>query len=174
MKIILVGMPGSGKSTVGKQLSSNLNLNFIDLDEEIEKAEGKKVKEIFSVKGEDYFREAESRLLHRVIGTEDNFVLATGGGAPCFHNGMDSINQHGVSIFLDVPMDELVTRVENDLNRPLLQTENKEELKIKLTAIRSSRLLCYQQAHVIVNSSDFADVMEAISSKTKSDGNNKI
>jgi len=159
MKIILVGMPGSGKSTVGKQLSSRLNLPLIDLDTEIERAAGQEIKTIFAEKGEDYFRALESQTLQRVLSSNDAFILATGGGAPCFHNGMEIINQHGISIFLDVPTDELVARVVSDNSRPLLAAADKEELLLKLNVIRAKRLDCYEKAKVMIFGSDIDDVV---------------
>jgi len=159
MKIILVGMPGSGKSTVGKQLASHLNLPLIDLDAAIEQSAGQELKTIFTEKGEDHFRKLESQTLQRVLAGNDSFILATGGGAPCFHNGMEIINQHGVSIFLDVPIDELVARVANDTTRPLLAVADKEELLLKLNVIRAKRLDCYQKAKIIVSGSDIDDVI---------------
>jgi len=159
MKIILVGMPGSGKSTVGKQLSSHLNLPLIDLDTEIERSAGQEIKTIFAEKGEDHFRTLESQTLQRVLNSNDSFILATGGGAPCFHDGMEIINQYGISVFLDVPTDELVARVANDTSRPLLATSDKEGLLLKLNVIRAKRLDCYQKARIIVFGSDIEDVI---------------
>lgn len=159
MKIILVGMPGSGKSTIGKQLASHLNLPLIDLDAAIEEAAGQEIKNIFAEKGEDHFRSLESQTLQRVLKSDDSFILATGGGAPCFHDGMEIINQHGISIFLDVPVDELAARVAKDTNRPLLAVSDKEELLLKLNVIRAKRLDCYQKAKIVVSGSDIADVI---------------
>ncbi len=159
MKIILVGMPGSGKSTVGKQLSSHLNLPLIDLDAEIERSAGQEIKTIFAEKGEDHFRILESQTLKRILNTDDSFILATGGGAPCFHDGMEIINQHGISIFLDVPTDELVARVAKDTSRPLLATSDSEELLLKLNVIRAKRLDCYQKAQIVIFGSDVKDVI---------------
>lgn len=159
MKIILVGMPGSGKSTVGKQLASHLNLPLIDLDAAIEQSAGQEIKSIFAEKGEEHFRELESQTLQQVLASTDSFILATGGGAPCFHNGMEIINQHGISIFLDVPVDELVERVAKDTNRPLLAVSDKEELLLKLNVIRAKRLDCYQKAQIVISGSDIDDVL---------------
>src|SRR5687768_14013749 len=146
MKIFLIGMPGSGKSTLGKQLAAELSLLFIDLDTEIEKEEGQIVKDIFSSKGEDYFRLAESKALKKIIASYKSFVLATGGGAPCFHNGIDIINNAGISIFLDVSVKELVSRVQNNTDRPLLNNESKVELEEKLKHLLEKRLKIYKQA----------------------------
>ena len=82
----LVGMPGSGKSTTAKYISEHTDLNFIDLDVEIEKNFGKKINEIFSDKGEKYFRNKETNVLKKIVEKNNNFILATGGGTPCFND----------------------------------------------------------------------------------------
>src|SRR5690606_36323384 len=118
MKIFLVGMPGSGKTTLGKELASNLMVEFVDLDAEIEKAEQKSIAEIFSQQGEEQFRMVEARLLREWAARAGSFVMATGGCAPCFHLGMEILNQYGLSIFLDCPVATLVERVRTDRERP--------------------------------------------------------
>ena len=153
-------MPGSGKSTVGQQLAYKLNLPLIDLDAEIEKTEGRLVKEIFATDGEDYFRTVESQVLQNIAGLPQPCVIATGGGAPCFHNGIEIINKAGTSIFLDVSIDELVARVRSDRNRPLLLAGDLNELRMKLTVLRAKRLKFYEQANVIVNGSEIEDVLK--------------
>lgn len=162
MKIFLIGMPGSGKSTVGKLLAKRMELPFVDLDTEIETREGKPVKEIFSTNGEDYFRRAESSALKALASSDKNFVMATGGGAPCFHDGITVINKAGLTIFLDTPIDVIVTRVEKDTNRPLLLTENASDLKKKLQGIREHRLQYYQQAKISVPESEVETVLTNI------------
>jgi shikimate kinase len=165
MKIYLIGMPGSGKSTLGRQLADQFSLPFVDLDKVIEDHEQKDVKDIFREQGEDHFRLIESKLLHEWAGSEKSFVMATGGGAPCFHQGIDIINQTGLSIFLDVSLDVLLKRLHAKTDRPLLNVidgENKDE---KLRALRTSRLSCYQQAHLIVNEPNLEKLLEAIQLK---------
>lgn len=151
MKIYLIGMPGSGKTTLGKMLSSKLMLDFVDLDEEIEKREQKVIPEIFSKKGEDYFRQVESALLHEWAASPKSFVMSTGGGAPCFHKGIEVINETGLSIFLDVPVSILVERVAEKTNRPLLQSQDHAELTNKLEKLRRSRLPFYEKAKFCVS-----------------------
>jgi shikimate kinase len=153
MKFFLIGMPGSGKTTLGSKLAEALSLPFIDLDHEIEKKEGVQVKEIFAMKGENYFRQIESDTLKLFASSPENFVLATGGGAPCFHQGIDIINKSGTSIFLDVPIDEIVRRVESNTDRPLLAAADKAELLSKLNGIRATRLSCYQKAGIVISGS---------------------
>src|SRR5258708_25113313 len=101
MKIFIIGLPGSGKTTLGKQVAEKLNLPFIDLDLEIEKLEGKTVQEIFAKRKENYFRELESRTLKNFCSGKSDFVMATGGGAPGFFDNMDVMNNSGKTVFLD-------------------------------------------------------------------------
>ena len=157
MKIFLIGMPGSGKSTVGKSLAMKLDLPFIDLDHEIEKKEARLIKDIFSTSGETYFRQVESNVLREIALSSSDCVIATGGGAPCFHDGISVINNHGISVFLDVSIDELISRVENSKDRPLLQSTDKVELRNRLEAIRKNRLACYQLATYTVNTDENID-----------------
>ena len=162
MKIFLVGMPGSGKTTFGKQLAARLMIDFVDLDAEIEKAEAKTIPRIFKDDGEGYFRMVESRLLREWAGASTSFVMATGGGAPCFFEGMEAINQSGISIFLDVPVARLLARVKENKGRPLLLHEGDEHLMEKLTTMRNSRLQCYRKSHITVRDSSLNDVLEKI------------
>ena len=90
MKIYLIGLPGCGKSTLGKQLSQKLNIPFIDLDAQIEKEERMLIKEIFKLRGESTFRKIESHLLKKISEENEQFVMATGGGAPVFFDNMEA------------------------------------------------------------------------------------
>lgn len=148
MKIYLIGMPGSGKSTLGKQLASALAIQFIDLDHEIAQKEGKAISQIFAERGEDEFRKIESNELQAWAAAQGQFVIATGGGAPCFLDGMEIINETGVSVFLDVPVTELVRRLKEDKDRPLLQSADLEE---RLTSLRNKRINVYSQARVVIS-----------------------
>jgi shikimate kinase len=161
MKVYLVGMPGSGKSTLGKQLAKHLAIPFVDLDDEIEKSEHKKIPEIFSSEGEAYFRRIESTLLQTWANSKKDFVMATGGGAPCFHRGMEVINKTGVSVFLNVSVNEILERIKNDNNRPLLAGDllTREQ---KLLEIAKVRLPFYQQAHIVTESPDLDELLAAI------------
>jgi shikimate kinase len=147
MKIFLIGLPGSGKTTLGKQLAERLNINFIDLDTEIEKSEGESIALIFKKFGEDHFRKAESNQLQNWANSNENFVMATGGGAPCFFDNMEVMNQAGTTIFLDVPAKEIAKRISGQsVNRPLLLNLSFEELKDKIEFLRSQRKPFYRIA----------------------------
>jgi shikimate kinase len=148
MKIFLIGLPGCGKSTLGKKLSDILHLPFIDLDKMIERHEGMAVKEIFKLRGEEFFRKTESELLYQLTSSEPKFVMATGGGAPVFHGNMKFMNEQGITIFLDVPAREIANRIQktNTEERPLLARLAPDELKDQIEFLRSQRISIYNQS----------------------------
>lgn len=151
MKIFLIGMPGCGKSVLGKGLSKSINLPFIDLDAELEKQENLKVSEIFKSKGQDYFRDIEAVAL-RSRSTEAEFVMATGGGTPCFHNNMEFINETGTSIFLNTPVHVIADRLNlhEKQVRPLLEEIPHGQLVQNLEEILRRRKQYYEQAHFTI------------------------
>ena len=153
MKIFLLGLPGSGKTTLGKELSVVLGLDFVDLDLEIERAAGKKITEIFSERGENYFRELESNELKKWCTSPSGFVMATGGGTPCFLDNLERINQSGKSVFLDVPAEVIAGRIHGAelSDRPLLASLPPDELKEKIQMLRSDRMIFYERAHFVVS-----------------------
>ncbi|HEX6222891.1 MAG TPA: shikimate kinase [Chryseolinea sp.] len=162
MKIFLIGLSGSGKTTLGKQLAADLNLPFVDMDWEIEKKEERSVRQIFSEEGEDYFRQVEATVLREWASRTENFVMGTGGGAPCFHGGIEIINQSGLSIFLDVPVEELTTRLSDATDRPLLNAGDKSERQNKLSVLRTARLPFYAKAHITVENPTLEKLRDAL------------
>ncbi|MBI2720069.1 MAG: shikimate kinase [Rhizobiales bacterium] len=148
--IVLVGLMGSGKSSVGRRLAEKLGLPFVDADHEIEAAAGKTIAELFADHGEPYFREGERRVIARLLG-QGSQVLATGGGA--FINGETRarIRQHGVSVWLKAPIDLLMKRVMKRQDRPLLKTEDPEGV---MRGLIEMRYPVYAEADVIVESRD--------------------
>jgi len=126
-KFIIIGMPGSGKSTMAKFLCSQTPLSFYDLDLEIENNERKKIKDIFRENGENYFREVETSTLKKIIEEKDNFILATGGGTPCFNDNMKFINKYGISIFLNTSLEILEERIARNNKRPLYNKGRAEQ-----------------------------------------------
>lgn len=155
-------MPGSGKSTIGQQLARSLGMDFIDLDAELQEAEGTSIEQIFRTKGEEHFRLVESQMLRLWIGSQQSFVLSTGGGTPCFYNGIDIINSAGLSIFLDESISVLMERLKNNTDRPLLNVNDVDEMRSKLEKIRAARLSCYEKASITVKAATLSKVMEAI------------
>src|SRR5271169_1108903 len=93
MKIYFIGFMGTGKTYSGKQLSQKLNIPFFDLDEEIVKHDGKSINEIFTENGEEYFRLLEKDVLHIITEYNESFIMACGGGTPCYYNNIDFINK---------------------------------------------------------------------------------
>ena len=162
MKIFLIGLSGAGKTTLGKLLADELHVPFVDMDWEIEKKENKSVGEIFSHEGEDHFRRLESEVLREWASAQQDFVMGTGGGAPCFHNGMEIINQSGLSIFLDVQVDELMRRLASATDRPLLSAGDESERENKLNALRASRLPIYNTAHIIIENPSLEKLLSAL------------
>ncbi|MDW7693320.1 shikimate kinase [Flammeovirgaceae bacterium SG7u.111] len=145
MRIYLIGMPASGKSTVGSELAERLGYDFVDTDDLIAEREGIGIPEIFSEKGEDYFRKVEGDVLRSTL--PEKAVIATGGGVPCFAGNMEFIKEQGISVYLKVPVEELASRsMAQHGARPLLKDfvglQLLDELKSKLKA----REVFYNQA----------------------------
>ncbi len=125
MRIYLIGMPGSGKSTVGKKLANKINYQYIDMDEYIENKLNKKIPLIFSEDGEAYFRLKEKEVLNDFL-LLDNVIISTGGGVIKDKSNKDLMN--GKIIFIDVDLSILENRLKNDNTRPLLKVKTVKEL----------------------------------------------
>lgn len=148
--IVLVGLMGAGKSSVGRRLAEKLHLPFVDADNEIETAAGKSIPEIFADHGEDYFREGERRVIARLLENGCQ-VLATGGGAYMNQETRDRIKLHGISIWLKADFDVLLKRVLKRNDRPLLRGQDPAHILKHLIAVRYP---VYAEADVIVESRD--------------------
>lgn len=148
--IYLVGLAGSGKTTLGKQLAKRLNYQFIDLDHEIVSREGKSIPEIFASQGEGNFRIMEREVLHEIAGSQDGFVMATGGGTPCYHFNMDTMNSHGLTVYLDVSPGDLAMRIMDAgvENRPMFKSYDHQDLIHEIRAMKEIRDEFYDQARV--------------------------
>jgi len=139
-------MMGSGKSFWTKKLSKKLKVGGYDLDFLIESHEEKTIPEIFAEDGEEYFRKAESKIL-KWFGEKKAFVLATGGGTPCFHDNMNWMNKNGITIWIDEPIEVLAKRLEPEkAHRPLIRELSDAELKTFLANKLAERTPFYQQA----------------------------
>ncbi|KUR71423.1 shikimate kinase [Novosphingobium fuchskuhlense] len=150
--IVLVGMMGVGKTTVGRKLASILAMPFCDADEEIEKAAQMSIPEIFAQFGEPYFRSGERRVIARLLGEDgasERRVLATGGGAFADPETRALILKRAIAIWLDSDVDTLVARVGRKGNRPLLKTGNPREILARLKAERGP---AYAEAPIHVTS----------------------
>jgi shikimate kinase len=152
-KIILVGSMGSGKSVVGERLAKISDLEYYDLDQIIEKSEGKPITDLFQNKGEIYFRKVESQLYREFLEKETSFVLSLGGGTPCYANNHLLLQQEDVlSFYLKTPVSTLVERLKNEKqNRPLLAHLPDSELEEYLNKLLFDRSFYYHQAKYIIN-----------------------
>ncbi|WP_439496462.1 shikimate kinase [Bosea sp. (in: a-proteobacteria)] len=134
--VVLVGMMGSGKSSVGRRLAGRLGLPFVDADTEIETAAGMSIPEIFAQRGESEFRDGERRVISRILATRAPLVLATGGGAYMNAETRARIAELGISVWLKAEADVLMHRVRKRSNRPLLQTADPEATMRRMLAER--------------------------------------
>ena len=129
MKISIIGYMGAGKSTLAQRLALDLNLPYLDLDRLIEQESGESVSELILNRGELYFRKLEREILERTL-KEESFVLALGGGTPCYYDNMDLVNQHSTSIYLDANIPDLYEVLSQDRReRPLIAHLDDADLK---------------------------------------------
>ena len=162
--LVLVGMMGAGKTTVGRRLAARLNRQFLDSDEEIEKAAQMSIPEIFAQRGEPEFRAGEMRVISRVLKQVD-IVLATGGGAFINQETRGMMKAEGITVWLKAEIDILFERVSRRSNRPLLKTANPRATLEKLI---EERYPIYAEADVTVASRDVpqeavaSDIVEAV------------
>lgn len=146
--LVLVGLMGVGKSTVGHRLAHVLDRDFVDADEEIERAAQRTIGEIFDEFGEPYFRDGERRVIARLF-EEGHGVIATGGGAFVNDETRALILSKGIAIWLDCDIDILVERTRRRDNRPLLRQGDPRAI---LAELYERRKPCYAQAHIRVES----------------------
>ena len=152
MKIFLIGFMGTGKTYWGQLLSQKLQIPFFDLDEQIVASEEKDINEIFASDGEEYFRLLEKDTLHIITESYDSFVMATGGGTPCYFNNVEYMNQSGTTVWISTPIEVLFERlVKEKQNRPLLRDLNENQVKGFIIKKFSDRKIYYEQATVIID-----------------------
>ncbi len=148
-RIYLIGYMGVGKTTVGKKLSKLLDLSFIDLDKFIESKYHKTVPDLFKEKGEQGFRELERKSLKEVSEIE-NVVVSTGGGAPCFFDNMNTMNNTGTTVYIKAEPKELAARLTASKNvRPIVSDKSAEELLPFIIDHLAKRENFYNQAHIV-------------------------
>lgn len=151
MKIFLLGFMGSGKSYWGRELSTLLEIPLTDLDHDIEESIGLTIPEIFAHKGEAYFRTLERQALHQML-KKDWYILSCGGGLPCYFNNMALMNNHGLTIWLDAPLETMVERLKrNKSKRPLLAGMNDTDLAVFVETKLAERRIFYEQAQWIIS-----------------------
>jgi shikimate kinase len=152
MKIFLIGYMGSGKSTLAPRIARRLGIPCLDLDTEIEREEKKTISRIFEEEGEDHFRRAEQKMLATIIRNNKDFVLATGGGTPCFARNMELMKRSGITLYLSMPAKALATRVVASADRrPLLKGLSELEMQSFISDQLKERLPYYKKAGMTVN-----------------------
>ena len=165
--VVLVGMPGCGKSAIGRRLASRLEMPFVDADDEIELAAGKAITDIFKDHGEPYFRDGERKVIARILNSGSQ-VLATGGGAFMSAETRDNIRQAAVSVWLKAELSLLLRRVLKRNNRPLLERDPEGVMR----SLVETRYPIYATANITVESRDLPhdvmvfEIIEALASHT--------
>lgn len=137
MIISLVGMPGSGKSTVGRQMARQMGVPFVDSDTEIELRLGEPIRSYFDREGEQPFRDVESEVIAEILQRETEFVLATGGGAVLRESNRQLLHKHSTVLYLRSTPEELFRRLRHDTQRPLLQVRDPLQKLRELYAVRN-------------------------------------
>jgi shikimate kinase len=152
MNIYLVGFMGCGKSYYSKILSREVMMPAFDMDNIIEDLEGVDIYELFFEKGEEYFRQVENQVLQDLIKINKGYLIACGGGTPCFYNNMEMMNQKGATIYLKASPTYLFNRLKNSqTSRPLIAMMDNVELKQFIEKTLADREPFYKQATQIID-----------------------
>jgi shikimate kinase len=151
-KIFLIGFMGSGKTHWGRMLSEKLQLPFFDLDYVITQTEKKSISDIFTEKGEEYFRYKEKEVLEELVNDHQKFILSCGGGTPCFFNNILFMKKEGKVIWLNTSVDILKERLLKErMSRPMIRAIGDTELKTYIIRKLGERKMYYEQANVTVD-----------------------
>lgn len=162
MLIFLVGFMGCGKSYTGRTIAPMLKYDYVDMDKIIEENEGMSIKTIFEEKGESYFRQLEHQYLLN-LDSQQNLVVSTGGGVPCFFNNMEIMNAKGITIYLNRTKDVVIPRLIKGMHkRPLLQGMNEEELNNFYDKKLAERSNFYEQSKLHVGNANAEDIVKMI------------
>lgn len=153
--VVLIGYMGAGKTTIGRVLARQMDYEFSDLDQYIEKQSGHSISEIFADKGEEWFRKTERDMLHEVC-RKRSAVIAVGGGTPCFFDNMEYMNRHATTVYLQASVDTLIAHIHisNRLHgnsRPLLQGKTDEEMRRYMTENLHTRAPYYNMAQHVMH-----------------------
>ncbi|MBN1338425.1 MAG: AAA family ATPase [Bacteroidales bacterium] len=170
MLIYLVGFMGSGKTTAGRKLASELNYAFIDLDRMIEETYQISIPGIFSKYDEDAFRIMERSCLHKTF-KDNNAVVATGGGTPCFFDNMEKINSTGISVYIEMSVEALAARLRNARKKRPLIGQSEEELEDFIREKLEKRKTFYEKARLRVDGIDIN--IDSLADKIKSIGEHR-
>ena len=143
---------GSGKTYWGRLLGQKLGIPFFDLDEKVTEHAGKSIVDIFATEGEEYFRMQEKDILHIITESHDGFVMACGGGSPCYFNNIEYMNKAGTTVWINTPLDTIFSRLTNEKDkRPLIKKLSDEQLKNFISKKFADRKIYYEQAEAILN-----------------------
>lgn len=165
--IILIGFMGAGKTTIGKILAKNKEMQFVDTDERIISEQGVSIPEIFDTHGEPYFRDMETDLLHRMLKDTQNAVISVGGGMPVREENRSLLRKLGCVIYLSASKETILSRVKNDGSRPML---NGDDLESRVTALMKARESLYRQAaHLDIRTDgrSISQVLQIIEQETR-------
>jgi shikimate kinase len=153
--VFLIGFMGVGKTTIGKRLAAQLEVEFIDTDQRLEERFQCSIAEYFARHGEEAFRIKELELIISLTQQIDNAVISVGGGLPCFYDNMEIMNKSGITLYLHRPAKELFQRLkQGKQKRPLLADKSDEELLTFITETLAQREIYYLQAHYKLNRED--------------------
>ena len=165
MLIFLIGFMGCGKSYIGRNLAPLMGYEHIDMDHAIERKEGMSVKEIFEQKGEDYFRNQEKEFIQSLDPTK-NILISTGGGAPCFFDNMDVMNQKGITLYLNRSKENILRRLmQRPEKRPLLKGMNEEQVGQFYDERLADRKPWYEKAQLFAGDADHAEIRKMLKEK---------
>jgi shikimate kinase len=152
MKIFLIGFMGCGKTYWGQELSRKLGVPFFDLDHKIEEREEKSITAIFAEQGEEAFRLLERDALYLLTESHDSFVMATGGGTPCFYNNIGYMKKSGTAVWLNCSVECLYSRLISERDsRPLVRNLTDDQLRGYIIKKLADRKIFYEQAHAIIS-----------------------
>jgi shikimate kinase len=156
-KIFLIGMMGSGKSYWADKLKKKLKVAAYDLDSLVEMMEEKSIKEIFEEDGEEYFRKAEAKML-RLFSEKKQFIVSCGGGTACYNDNMKWMNKHGITVWIDEPVETLCERLSKEkFHRPLIKDLDDQSLKSFLKKQLEERTAFYDQCAYRLNSKELSE-----------------
>ncbi|MDF2883926.1 MAG: shikimate kinase [Clostridiaceae bacterium] len=148
--VVLIGMPGSGKSTIGKLLSEKLSYSFFDTDKAIELNENVSIEKIFQTKGESYFREKEKMIINDLL-KMNKCIISTGGGMPVYFDNLNRLKEAGITIFINSSLEALIKRNGTVSNRPLL----KNNVENNIRKLYCKRIDIYNQCDIIIHDNGY-------------------
>ncbi|MDR0972325.1 MAG: shikimate kinase [Bacteroidales bacterium] len=154
MKIFIVGFMYSGKTTFGKKIANTLSLKHIDTDKYFEEKYNISINDFFEKYSEDSFRKLEHEILLEII-KQDNIVVSTGGGLPCYYNNMDIMNKEGKTIYLNMSFSEIISRQRHSKRiRPLLKNKTQEECLVFIKDLLEEREKTYKKSQITIKGRD--------------------